>query len=41
MAVLEDKRPGKEVSIVFYRENQRIERILQLVGLDSDQTFRF
>ena len=41
MAVLEDKRPGKEISIVFYRENQRIERTLQLVGLDSDQTFRF
>lgn len=40
-AVLEDKRPGERLSIVFYREKQRMEKTIQLVGHDSDRTFRF
>ncbi len=39
--VLEDKRPGEEVEIIYYREGEKIESRVHLIGQDSSRTFRF
>ena len=39
--ILEDKRPGQEVTIVFFRDQDQVEMTFELVGRESDRTFRF
>ncbi len=39
--ILEDKRPGEEVGIIYYREGEKIESRVHLIGQDSSRTFRF
>ena len=39
--ILEDKRPGEAVEIIYYRDGGKIEGRVQLIGQESGQTFRF
>lgn len=40
-SILEDKRPGETISIVYYRGEDRIEKEIQLEGRRPQGTFRF
>jgi putative serine protease PepD len=39
--ILEDKRPGQEVTIVYYRDRDQVESTIEFVGRESNETFRF
>jgi len=39
--VLEDKRPGDTISVVYYRGQERIEKEMGLEGRGLQGTFRF
>jgi S1-C subfamily serine protease len=39
--ILEARRPGQEVTIVFFRNQDRVEKTIELVGRESNRTFRF
>jgi S1-C subfamily serine protease len=39
--ILEARRPGQETTIVFYRNQDRVEKTIELVGRVSNSTFRF
>jgi S1-C subfamily serine protease len=39
--VLEDKRPGDQLQVVFYRDGERSSRKIELVARESDRAFRF
>ena len=40
-SILEDKRPGDTISVVYYRGEERIEKEMRLVGRRRQGTFRF
>ena len=40
-SILEDKRPGDTISMVYYRGEERIEKEMQLVGRRPQGRFRF
>lgn len=39
--ILEDKRPGEKIEIIFHREGNSIKNTIQLIKQTSEQTFRF
>ena len=39
--VLEDKKPGQEIELVYYRGRQRIEKRIRLVGQEVSRSIRF
>ena len=41
MRVLEGKRPGDQIEVTFYRDEQKIEKKMELVGRDKKRIFRF
>ncbi len=41
LRVLESKRPGDEVNVVFYRGDRRLEKEVKLVGKEGGRRFRF
>ena len=41
LRILEDKRPGQEIEVVFYRGKRKISETIQLVGRESGRRFRF
>ncbi len=41
LRVLEDKRPGQEISVRFYREGRAVEKQITLVGRETGRRLRF
>ncbi len=41
LSIMEDKRPGDQIEVVYYRGDQKIEKIIELVGRKRGQRFRF
>ena len=41
ISVLENKRPGEKISIVFLRNKKKISKTMELIGDNSEQRFRF
>ncbi len=39
--VLEDKKPGDRIEIVYYRDGRRVESTMELVGRETGRRFRF
>ena len=40
-SILEDKRPGDRISVVYYRDQEKIEKEMQLEGTQGQGRFRF
>jgi S1-C subfamily serine protease len=40
-SILEDKRPGERISVVYYRGQEKIEKEMQLEGTQDQGRFRF
>ena len=40
-SILEDKRPGDRISVVYYRGQEKIEKEMQLEGTQGQGRFRF